>query len=277
MQPHCLANALLWTILGVGLATFVHAAEPAMPEIIAHRGASHDAPENTLAALKLGFEQGTDAGELDVWVTRDGVPVLLHDADLKRTAGVERKVADMRLEELRSLDVGKWKDARFAGERLPTLAEALAALPAGKRMFVEIKCGAAGVPAIVDVLRASKIPPGRLPVISFSSEVVSAVKKQASELPVYWIVSLKDAEKKGTKVEDLVAKAQELRADGLDVSASPILDRAFVAAVRQAKLGLYVWTVDDANVARKLLELQVDGITTNRPGWLREQLKPAGR
>lgn len=247
-----------------------------MPEIIAHRGASHDAPENTLAALRMGFEQAADAGELDVWVTRDGVPVLLHDADLKRTAGVERKVADMQFDELRTLDVGKWKDARFAGEKLPTLTEALSALPAGKRMFVEIKCSAAGVPAIVEVIRASKIPPARLPVITFSADVVAAVKKAAPELPVYWIVSLKDAEKKGTKVEDLVTKALELRADGLDVSASPILDRAFVAAVRQAKLGLYVWTVDDPKVARKLMELGVNGITTNRPGWLREQLKTAG-
>jgi glycerophosphoryl diester phosphodiesterase len=274
MQTYRLAVALLWTILGAGLlATVAHGAEPAMPEIIAHRGASHDAPENTLAALRLGFEQGADAGELDVWVTRDGVPVLLHDADLKRTAGVERKVAEMRLEELRTLDVGKWKDARFAGEKLPTLAEALALLPADKRMFVEIKCGEAGVPAILEAMRASKIPPARLPVIAFSAGVVAAVKKQAPELTVYWIVSLKDAEKKGTKVEDLIAKAQELRADGLDVSTSPIVDRAFVAAVKQANLGLYVWTVDDAQTARQLKELGVAGITTNRPGWLREQLK----
>lgn len=104
-------------------------AQTSAVDIIGHRGASHDAPENTLAAFKLGWEQGADAVELDIWLTKDGKIVCLHDADTKRTTGVLKKAADSTLAELRTLDAGTWKDAKWRGEKIPTLTEALAAIP----------------------------------------------------------------------------------------------------------------------------------------------------
>jgi glycerophosphoryl diester phosphodiesterase len=242
-------------------------------EIIAHRGASHDAPENTLAALRLGFEQQCDAGECDVWVSKDGTPVVIHDADTKRVAGVPRKISEQTCDELCQLDVGRWKDVRFTGEKIPKLVDCLAIVPSGKRMFVEIKCGVEGVPAILSAIEQSKLDPQQIEVISFSSQVIAAVKKVRPDLKAYWIVALKDEPSKVTKVTDLIATAQTIQADGLDVSNHTMIDADFVNKVRKTKLRLYVWTVDNAQAAQRLRDLGVDGITTNRPAWLREQLQ----
>ncbi len=253
----------------------IFSAEPASKpvEIIAHRGASYDAPENTLSSLKLGFEQGADACELDVWVTKDGVPVLLHDKDTLRTAGVKLLASATNFADLAKLEVGSWKDKKFAGEKIATLVEALATVPSGKRMFVEIKCDARGVPAILQAIEDAKLKPEQTVIISFDADVVEAAKKSRPDLLAFWIVSLKNDKGQAPKIEDLIAKAQTIQADGLNLSDSPLIDSAAVEKIRAAKLGLYVWTVDQPAAAKRLVELKVDGITTNRPGWLREQLQ----
>ena len=106
-------------------------------DIIAHRGASHEAPENTLASVRLGWAQGADAVEVDVRQSRDGHIVVIHDAHTRRTAGVTRRVRAETLDELRALEVGRWKHRRHAGEKIPTLAEVIETVPPGKRLFVE--------------------------------------------------------------------------------------------------------------------------------------------
>lgn len=250
-------------------------AQAETPEIIAHRGASHDAPENTVASMKLAWEQGADAGELDVFLTKDGQLAVIHDKDTKRVAGVEKLVADTTMAELKKLDVGRWKNERFAGEPIPTLGEMLATMPKGKRMFVEVKCGPEGVPELLRVLDAAKLPEEATPIISFHADVIAAVKKARPSLTAYWIVSLNRKGEQPT-AEQLIAKAKEIQADGLDLSASPNLDAEFAKKVLDSGLGLYVWTVNDAELAKRMVEVGVQGITTDRPGWLREQLeKPA--
>jgi glycerophosphoryl diester phosphodiesterase len=269
---------LVATLLGLAVmfAALLPAAErpdPPKVEIIAHRGASYDAPENTLAAFKLAWEQKADAIECDVFLTKDQQVAVIHDADTKRLAGVSKKVAETDLADLRKLDVGKWKDAKFAGERIPTLAEVLATVPTGRRIFIEVKTGTEIVPFLLRVLTESKLKPEQLVIISFNAEVVEAMKLHRSDLKMYWVVSLNP--KKGEKptAEQLIATGQKIRADGLDLSATPELDAEFARKVKAAKLGLYVWTVNDVAVAKRMIEYGVDGITTDRPAWLREQLK----
>lgn len=241
-------------------------------EIVAHRGASHNAPENTLAALKLAWEQKADASEFDVHLSKDGRIVVIHDADTKRTAGVDKKVVVQTLDELRTLDVGKWKGAKFAGEKIPTLEEMLAAVPAGKTVFVEVKCGPDIVPELDRVLKASALKPEQTPVISFNASVIAAVKKARPDLPAYWIVNLNRKGQKPPTAEEVIAKAKEIRADGLDLSATAVLDADWSRKIKAAGLKLYVWTVNDAATARRMAGIGVDGITTDRPGWLRERL-----
>jgi hypothetical protein len=91
--------------------------------IVGHRGASHDAPENTIAAYKLAIEQGADAFEGDYWLGADGHIMCLHDADTKRVGGKKLSVTKAPFDELRALDVGSWKDPKWHGEKIPTLDE----------------------------------------------------------------------------------------------------------------------------------------------------------
>lgn len=254
------------------VASSLFAAGPGV-EIIAHRGASFDAPENTLAAIRLAWTQKADGSEFDVRLSKDGKIVVIHDEDTKRTAGVTRKVTAWRLEVLRALDVGKWKGARFAGEKIPLLEEMLATVPAGKKVYVEVKCGVEIVGELDRVLKAAKLEARQTPVISFSADVIAAVKKARPDLPAYWIVSLKPkAGKKIPTAASLIRKAKAIQADGLDLSATETLDRTFAAKVKAAGLRLDVWTVNDVDVARRMIDIGVDGITTDRPAWLREQL-----
>ena len=126
-------------------------------EIIAHRGSSYLAPENTCAAVELAWQEGADAVEGDFRLTADGHIVAMHDATLKRTAGIDRRVAECSLEELRTYDVGSWKNPQFADEPVPTLAEMLATVPAGKRFLVELKCSAEIVEPLQRLLADSEI------------------------------------------------------------------------------------------------------------------------
>jgi glycerophosphoryl diester phosphodiesterase len=250
------------------------AANAPATEIIAHRGASHDAPENTVAALKLAWKQGADASEFDCMLTKDGKIVVIHDLDTKRTAGVDRLVFDQTLAELRMLDAGKWKSPEYVHEKIPTLKEMLDVVPAGKRLFIEIKSGLEIVPEFLRVLKEADLPSEKTAVISFNYAVVAAVKKARPDLKAYWIVSLRPAKgKEPPTAEALITKAKAARLDGLDLSAAPALNAAFAKKVKDAGLGLYVWTVNDAAEAKRLVGIGADGITTDRPGWLRQQLE----
>lgn len=259
------------TVLLLTAPLAARAAEPRVA-IVAHRGASHDAPENTLAALRLAWEQKADASEFDIYLTRDGKIVVIHDKDTKRTAGVERKVVEQTLAELRTLDVGRWKGAKFSGEKIPTLGEMLALVPEGKSVFVEVKTGPEIVPELLRVLAEQGLKPRQTPIISFNADVIAAVKKARPELPAYWIVSLNKKGETPPTAEALIKKAKAIQADGLDLSAAEVLDVDYARKVKAAGLKLYVWTINDLAVARRMVEIGVDGITTDRPGWLRERL-----
>jgi glycerophosphoryl diester phosphodiesterase len=244
-------------------------------EIIAHRGGAHDAPENTVAAARLAWQQNADAVEVDVHLSRDGRLVVIHDHNTKRTAGVSKKVVDQTLDELRALDAGTWKGPQWKGERIPTLDQVLATVPAGKRLFVEIKCGPEALDEFGAALRRSKPKDARVVVISFNYDVVKQTKARFPELEACWIADFKRTATGGWKPEiaSLIQKAQAAELDGLDLSYRGPLDAASARTIRAAGLKLFVWTVDSASAARRLREAGVDGITTNRPGWLRAELE----
>ncbi|MEO8350498.1 MAG: subclass B1 metallo-beta-lactamase [Chthoniobacteraceae bacterium] len=261
-RPLCASLALLFL-------------EPALfaTQIVAHRGASHDAPENTVSAFKVAWEQAADAIELDIYLTKDGRIAVLHDPTTKRTAGVDRKIEDQTLEELRTLDAGVWKGAHWKGERIPTLEEVLATLPAGRQIFIEIKCGAKVLPELERVLTKSGKQPEQLVIIAFDYDTVKLAKERFPRVTVYWLAAPKK-ESRGLvpSVEELIVKAKAGGLNGLDLSKDFAIDAAFVSRVKAADLKLHVWTVDDAATALQLAAMGVDGIGTNRPGWMREQI-----
>ncbi len=266
------------TALLAALALGIVAAAPApRVEFIAHRGESADAPENTLAAFRLAWERHDTAIELDTHLTSDGKLVVSHDGNTKRTTGVDKVIKDTPLAELEALDAGKWKGAQFAGEKLPTLLSALETIPDKCRCFIEIKCGPEAVPELVRVIKQSGKKPSQLVLISFSADALAAAKRALPRLRAYYLASTRRDPETGEwspSVEDLIARAKDMRIDGLDLAMSPCPDAAFVREVRNACLGLYAWTVDDPEMARRLVAAGVDGITSNRPARLREQLQP---
>jgi glycerophosphoryl diester phosphodiesterase len=245
-------------------------------EIIGHRGASEDAPENTLGSFRLAWTQNADAAETDVYLSKDGEIVVIHDANTGRVGGRNRKVVDQTLAELKQLDIGRWKGDQWTGERIPTLAELLAIIPEGKRLFIEIKCGPEIAPRLVEVLNSAHKRPEQTCLISFSYEVMQRVKKELPALKCYWIVQLKRNRKTGSwspPLQEIIRKAKDAGLDGIDFGDAPVIDREFVAKVKQAGLGVYIWTVNTTKEAGRLEQAGVDGITTNRPGFLKEFLR----
>lgn len=263
-----------WAVVSAVLFGLVQGVLFGAVEIIAHRGASHDAPENTLPAMKLAWAQGADAIELDLWLSKDGRLVVFHDADTRRMGGPKRKVAEQTWDELQRLDVGAWKDARFKGERIPTLESILATVPPGRRAVLEIKCGPEIVPELERVVRASGLAPAQLAIISFNLDALTASRRVFSQVPHYFLMGYKKdpATGRGPELVPLIARARAGGFDGLNLHYDWPITPRFAAEVKAAGLKLLVWTVDDPGMARRLTEAGVDALTTNRPGWLRKQL-----
>lgn len=129
-------------------------ADTSLPQrgICAHRGASATHPENTLPAFEEAIRLGAQMIEFDVWLSKDGMPVVMHDATVDRTTGGKGKLRDLTLDEIKQLDAGRWKSPKFAGERVPTLAETLAIMPDNIWLNVHLKEGAEAARRTAEVL-----------------------------------------------------------------------------------------------------------------------------
>ena len=242
-------------------------------EIVAHRGESHTAPENTLAAVELAWALGATAVEIDIRLSRDGHVVLMHDASTARTGGVNRPVLDQTLAELQALDVGARKSPEYAGERIPVLADVLATVPPGGMLHVEVKCGPEIVPELARIVGESSVRADQVFVISFHEDVVGAAVDALPNCPRGLICAMDETEGVWHPAgEELIARAGAVRADELSMLACEGVDEAFVAKVKEAGLALCAWTIDEVDPARGLMELGVDLIASNRAAWLREQL-----
>jgi glycerophosphoryl diester phosphodiesterase len=233
-------------------------------KIVAHRGASHLAPENTLASVDLAWQLGADAVEVDVHLTRDRRIVAIHDETTDRTAGLHLEVAATHSSHLRRLDVGRHKHPRFTGERIPYLEEVLQTVPPGRQLFVEIKCGPDILPPLVETITGSG-KRSQIVIIGFDLGTMKAAKKMMPDVPAYWLC---DKRLLRSYSRAIAQKAKASGVDGLDVHWSGIT-RRFIRTVKAAGLRLYIWTVDDPAQAVRLRVMGVDGITTNRPGRLK--------
>ena len=241
--------------------------------IIAHRGASYTAPENTLAAFRLAWAQGADGIEGDFHLSADGRIVCIHDSDTERVAGKKLIVKKTTFEELRKLDVGSWKESKWSDERIPTLQEVLATVPPGKRMFVEIKSGPQIVEPLIQELSNSSVPLECIAIISFKAQVIAACEEQLPELKTYWLTSYKQDESKqwSPTADEVVSTMQRIHADGLGSKALPEhVNCSFFSTLRAGGISdFHVWTVDDRCLARTYRCYGAWAITTNRPDVLR--------
>ncbi len=250
-----------------------------MPMITAHRGASHDAPENTLAAFRLAWDQAADAIEGDFRLSADGEIVCIHDADTKRTCGVQLVVADTPFPKLRDLDYGRWKAEAFLGEPCPTLAEVLEAVPAGKQFFVELKTGPEIVEPLCRLLEQRKVALDSLVIIAFDEATVAACKRALPSVKVHWLTGFKETAKGSGEwlptTEMIAETVARCGADGVGMQGRrQVIDETFVASLRDGGVHeFHVWTIDEPADARYFADLGAIGITTNKPAFIRSSLE----
>jgi len=236
-------------------------------EIVAHRGASREAPENTLAAVRLAWEIGADAVEIDVQLSRDGRLMVIHDATLVRTAGRDGRVDELTAAELAKCDAGAWKGDIWRGEPVPALADVLATIPAGRRLFVELKCGSECVETLAADLEVVCDRPESVVLISFDADVLAAARRRCprhQSLLVVEQVENADGQWLPT-LGTLVRVARERGFQGLDLNASPGLDRSALELLRTAGLSSCAWTVNAPEEAIRLAEAGIDSLTTDDP------------
>jgi len=248
---------------------------PTYPLIIAHRGASGQAPENTLAAFRLAWSQDADGIEGDFRLTRDDRIVCIHDRSTGRVSERDLLVADADLETLRALDVGAFKGPAFRLERIPTLLQVLATVPPGKKLFAEIKSGPEILPYLEEEVARADLTPDQLNFISFSSELVAALKRRFAKHKSLWIVRFEPRNESavaGLSPEAILQLLSSLPADGLDAQAHPTVDAGFVEAIRSAGYELHLWSQQNPSYLEPFTRLKVDSITCNHPGAVKAML-----
>jgi len=247
--------------------------------IIAHRGESHDAPENTLASINLAWERGADAVEIDIHLSKDLKPVVIHDDNTFMLNGKHKKVKDLTLKELKALDAGKYKGEQWANASIPTLEEVLKTVPPAKKLFIEIKSGIEILPELKKTLLKANCSNHQIKLIGFGLNTLSAAKKMLPLYDVYFIFKLeydRSTNILSPKISEMISAAYHAGVDGLNVSASEAIDGSFVDKVNAAGLKFYVWTVNDPVEARRLKNAGVDGVTTDRAQWLKLKLNETG-
>ena len=231
-------------------------------EIIAHRGFSSIAPENTLAAFELAIARGADSIEFDIQLSADGVPVVFHDATLDRITGVSGKVRETNLSELQTLNAGKWFSDEFSRKKIPTFKEALAILKnVDKFLYFDVKphCewSDTEVAEFVNTLRHAGIQE-KCVITSFSDKFLGQVRRLNGDLAIGHIVANLEAYK--TQLSQAVAHR-----DNLITSLYRVLleNPALIPETCNQGVDIVAWTVDDRADMQKLIDLGVTRIVTN--------------
>ena len=218
--------------------------------VIAHRGASSEKPENTLAAFRRALALKVDGIELDVQLTADGVPVVFHDTSLRRLTGRFGRVANQAWRQLQEL--------RVAGtEPIPRLADVLSLVRGRAVVQIELKRGALVAPVVRAVRHAGAGP--WVILASFEAPLVCEAARLAPEIPRMLIAEGRGGPKK------LLRQMAAARASGLSLNHQAVRNRATVEAIHAGGAALWCWTVNDATTARRLAGWGVDALLGDNP------------
>jgi glycerophosphoryl diester phosphodiesterase len=250
-----------------------------LPLIIGHRGASASAPENTLAAFDRALDDGADGIEFDVRLARDGVPVVIHDATLRRTATIDVPIAALSSSDLSAVDVGSWFNRRYparavdayALETVPTLARVFQTVaPRCRLLYVELKCEAGETMSLVErvvaEVRAHELE-RRVVIESFTLDAVAEAKRIAPDLRTAAAFERRPGRPLPC-VGNLLKRARDCRADELALARS-LVSRRTVDAARARGLQTVVWTVDHPSWFRRASALGLRAVISNDPANLR--------
>ena len=267
------------------------------PLVIAHRGASGLAPENTLAAFRLATQLGVDGVELDVHLSAEGVPVVIHDKRVNRTTNSRGSVSRCTVQEIRSLDAGTWFERRlarrprtramtrrltassFAGEPLPTLEEALAFFEstAFERIYIELKGTVASREFLLDrvlsLVRRSRLHRS-VTLLSFDHAVIRRAKEINGAIRT--AATFPASGRRLVSTRSIVRVAEDARVDEVALHFG-LVTRRRVDALHERGIAVSVWTVNSKLAMRRVTACEVDSIMTNFPDRLREVLEGSPR
>ena len=253
-----------WLLSGIQISDTV--------TVVAHRGAAGKAPENTLASIRQAIADGTDWVEIDVQETADGEVIVIHDSDFMKLAGVNLKVWDGTLEQIRDIDIGSWFDPKFSAERVPTLAQVLEEAKGKAGVVIELKYYGHDQQLeqrVVDIVEQL----GMTDEVAIMSLKYAGIQKIRALRPE-WTIGLLSATAIGNLASldvDFLAVAQGMATPG------------FVRRSHEQGKKVFVWTINDSVTLSRMMSLGVDGVITDEPALAREviadraDLNPAER
>ncbi len=270
-------NARVWTLLLLfALAFFIlinddylqnfrlktgYNPEGRRPMIIAHRGSSNSAPENTLAALSAAIDERADGVEIDVRMTKDGEIILMHDSTLKRTAGIDYHISKLTYSELADIDVGSWFSSSYQGEKIPTLMEALELCKGELTLMIEVKGGqyyehdiARKIVSDVEEMGMSQ----DVIVASFNQNVLKEVKELNSSIVTCLILRF------------AYGNINEMEYVDMFSMESYFVYKGIYKNIKNSGKSLAVWTVNDRRQMTSLRDLGIDQVVTDYPVKARE-------
>lgn len=229
---------------------------------IAHRGASYDAPENTMASFRKAVEMKADYIEMDVQETKDGELVIIHDTTVDRTTDGKGNVKDLTLSEIRKLDAGRKFDPSYSGEKVPTFDEVLDAFPGKVGLLVELKAPFL-YPGIEEKLEKAirkhnwdDMKSHRIIIQSFDAESLQRFHKRMPQIPV-GILASSGKDMTDEKLQDYARYAKYVNPN------FGMIDKETIERVHRNGLKTFVWTATEKKQIAPLLELKVDGIIAN--------------
>jgi len=249
------------------------------PLIIGHRGASALAPENTMAAFRMAYDAGADGIEFDVRLSADGIPVVIHDEDLRRTCGLNKRVSDCSLDELKSFEFGSWfsqktkTERSYDGEPILTLKELLESFPEHFVLYLEMKCESSQRDELVetcsDLLKSTERK-GQVIVESFDLKAIRLMKQIDSAVTTAALFEPSLSHPPLIASQKIIERAKESGANEIALH-HRLASRRLVELARDGGFRVVVWTVDETHWVATCRQLGIDALITNQPAVLLDQ------
>jgi len=228
-----------------------------------------------MASVKLAWQQDTDAVEVDIHLSKDNQIVVIHDYNANRTGGLDKNIKELELQELNQLDFGSWKGEKWSGERIALLSDILKSVPEGKQIFIEVKCEREIIEPLVSLLNQNIVHLSNIVIMHFDLTTLLEIKNSIPAKEILWLYEFlpeSDSNQRRELLNSIVSTARENNLHGINIENISELDVEFINMCRSNKLKSYSWVVNDPARAKYLIDSGIDGITTDRPGWLRMQL-----
>lgn len=239
--------------------------------IIAHRGESYDAPENTLASVNLAWERGADAVEVDIRMTKDKNIVVIHDRTTKRTSVKNYKIKDSSYDELNNVNVGFINRNKYKAETIPLLTDVIKTIPEDKILLIDIKIGKEIVPYLENIIRNIEHKKENIILISEKYQTLKEFKKNNPEVESHLII-WKKWYRFFLSVKQIIKKCKSIGLEGINIKDGIYLTKGFIEIIKYSGIKIYTWTVNDPVRAKILSNNGINGITTDRANWLKGKI-----